>query len=240
MALEVRYVGTRGHDSWRTNINGNNGANAGNGAGTLDVNEFNIFENRFIDEFRLAQAQPARQHRGHRHARRSPIPARPGTSPLPTFLGVLQRAERRPTPATRRSTPARTGRARRSSNFLAERNPNPFGFATAGTANTSGLMGNATLRANAAAAGIPGQLLRRQSRSARRRVPAHQHRRVEVQLDAGRAAPPLCRRPAVPDQLRLRQGLSDRLGDVARGSAVDSRRRHARRRDARHQGEHRL
>src|SRR6185436_6018496 len=36
--------------------------------------------------------------------------------------------------------------------FLAERNPNPFGFASAGT---SGLMGNATLRANAAAAGVP-------------------------------------------------------------------------------------
>jgi hypothetical protein len=37
-------------------------------------------------------------------------------------------------------------------NFLAARNPNPFGFASAGT---NGLMGNATFRANAARAGIP-------------------------------------------------------------------------------------
>ena len=50
--MEVRYVGTRGHGSWRTNTNGNNGANAANGSGTLDMNEYNIFENGFINEFR--------------------------------------------------------------------------------------------------------------------------------------------------------------------------------------------
>ena len=37
-------------------------------------------------------------------------------------------------------------------NFLAARNPNPFGFASAGN---NGLMGSAALRANAAAAGVP-------------------------------------------------------------------------------------
>ena len=36
--------------------------------------------------------------------------------------------------------------------YLATQNPNPFGFASAGT---NGLMGNATLRDNAARAGIP-------------------------------------------------------------------------------------
>ena len=40
MALEVRYVGTRGVDQWSE----------------LAYNELNLIENRFIDEFRLAMA----------------------------------------------------------------------------------------------------------------------------------------------------------------------------------------
>jgi hypothetical protein len=146
MALEVRYVGTRGNDSWRTLTNGN----TGNESGTLNYNEFNIFENRFIDEFRLAQANLRANiaaGRGNTFA----FTGAPGTSPLPTFLGFFNAQGA----ANAGNTAAYTGTNWTNQtflNFLAARNPNPFGFASAGT---SGLMGNAGLRANAAAAGIP-------------------------------------------------------------------------------------
>jgi hypothetical protein len=147
MALEVRYVGTRGRDSWRTCTDGNNG---NCNAGALNYNEFNIFENRFVDEFRLAQANLRANiaaGRGNTFA----FTGAPGTSPLPTFLGFFnaQRA------ANAGNTAAYTGTNWTNQtflNFLAAQNPNPFGFASAGT---NGLMGNATFRANAAAAGIP-------------------------------------------------------------------------------------
>ncbi len=150
MAIEVRYVGTRGNDSWRTVTNGNNGANAGNGAGTLDMNEFNIFENRFIDEFRQAQRN-LRANLAATGTATFAYTGRPGTAPLPTFLGFFngQNAANAGNPAVYTGT---NWTSATFLNFLAEQNPQPFGFASAGT---TGLMGNATLRANAAAAGIP-------------------------------------------------------------------------------------
>ena len=148
IAMEVRYVGTRGHDSWRTNVNGNNGNNAANGAGTLDVNEFNIFENRFIDEFRQAQRN-LKANLAATGTATFAYTGVAGTAPLPTFLGFFNGQ------SNASNTALYTGTNWTSPtflNFLAELNPNPFGFASAGT---NGLMGNATLRANAAAAGIP-------------------------------------------------------------------------------------
>ena len=59
MAFEVRYVGNRNMNAWTTE-NWND--------------EETIFENRFIDEFRLAQANLARQRRGRAAA--PPAPAR--------------------------------------------------------------------------------------------------------------------------------------------------------------------
>jgi hypothetical protein len=150
MALEVRYVGTRAHDSWRTNVNGNNGANAANGAGTLDINEFNIFENRFIDEFRQAQRN-LRANLASTGTASFAYTGAPGTAPLPTFLAFFnaQNAGNSGNPALYTGT---NWTSATFLNFLAERNPNPFGFANAGA---NGLMGNATLRNNAAAAGVP-------------------------------------------------------------------------------------
>ena len=150
MAMEVRYVGTRGHDSWRTNVNGNNGNNAANGAGTLDMNEFNIFENRFIDEFRLAQRN-LRANIAATGTATFAYTGAAGTSPLPTFLAFFNGQNA----ANAGNTALYTGTNWTSAtflNFLAERNPNPFGFASAGT---NGLMGNATLRDNATRAGVP-------------------------------------------------------------------------------------
>jgi hypothetical protein len=146
MALEMRYVGTRGRDSWRTCTDGNNGNCT---AGTLNYNEFNIFENKFVDEFRLAQANLAANIAAGRGATFAYTGA--GTSPLPTFLAFFNGQSA----ANAGNTAAYTGANWTSATFLgflAARNPNPFGFASAGT---NGLMGNATLRANAAAAGIP-------------------------------------------------------------------------------------
>ncbi|MEY4635917.1 MAG: hypothetical protein RJA55_1715 [Acidobacteriota bacterium] len=147
MALEVRYVGTRGRDSWRTCTDGNNGSCT---TGSLNYNEFNIFENKFIDEFRAAQANLSANiaaGRGNTFA----YTGAAGTAPLPTFLAFFNAQAA----ANAGNTAAYTGTNWTNAtflNYLAIRNPNPFGFASAGA---NGLMGSATLRANAAAAGIP-------------------------------------------------------------------------------------
>lgn len=148
LAMEIRYVGTRGKDSWRTLVDGNTGG--GNGAGTLNYNEFNIFENGFLDEFRRAQGNLQANLTAGRGATFA-YTGVPGTSPLPTFLAFFTGQ------ASSRAgdTTAYTGTSWTNQtflNFLAARNPNPFGFASAGT---NGLMGNATFRTNAARAGIP-------------------------------------------------------------------------------------
>jgi hypothetical protein len=150
MAVEVRYVGTRGKDSWRTNVNGNNGGNAANGQGTLDMNEFNIFENNFINEFRQAQRN-LRANIAATGTATFAYTGQPGTAPLPVFLAFFNGQNA----ANSGNTALYTGTNWTSAtflSFLAERNPQPFGFASAGT---NGLMGSATLRANAAAAGLP-------------------------------------------------------------------------------------
>jgi hypothetical protein len=148
MALEVRYVGTRGRDSWRTNVDGNNGA--ANGSGTLNYNEFNIFENGFVNEFRRAQANLQANIAAGRGATFAYTGAA-GTVPLPTFAAFFNAVSA----ANAGNAALYTGTNWTNQtflNFLAARNPNPFGFASAGT---NGLMGNATFRANAATAGIP-------------------------------------------------------------------------------------
>ena len=104
MAIEVRYVGTQNRNGWTTE----------------NWNEVNIYENGFLDEFKLAQAN-LRSHvaagcgttgqAACSFAYRGP---NTGTSPLPIYLAHFN-AQNRPTPATPRSTPARTGRTRRSS-----------------------------------------------------------------------------------------------------------------------------
>ncbi|MBY0497814.1 MAG: TonB-dependent receptor [Cyanobacteria bacterium] len=147
MALEVRYVGTRGRDSWRTTTDGNNG---NNNAGSLNFNEFNIFENGFVNEFRLAQANLQSNIAAGRGATFAYTGAA-GTSPLPTFAAFFNGVSA----ANAGNAALYTGTSWSNQaflNFLAARNPNPFGFASAGT---NGLMGNATFRANAAAAGVP-------------------------------------------------------------------------------------
>ena len=138
MAVEVRYVGTRGHGDWSN----------------LNQNEFNIVENGFLNEFRQAQANlqaNIANGRGNTFA----FTGAPGTAPLPAFLAFFNAQN-----AANASNPALyTGANWTNATFLgylASRNPQPFNFASGSTsATTPGLLGNATFRANATAAGMP-------------------------------------------------------------------------------------
>jgi carboxypeptidase family protein/TonB-dependent receptor-like protein len=137
-ALEVRYVGTRARENWQT----------------VNYNEFNIWDNGFIQEFRAAQANLQANiaaGRGNTFA----YTGAPGTLPLPVFLAFFNGQ-----PASQAgNTAAYTGTnwtRQAYLNYLAIRNPNPFGFASASTnANTPGILGDATLRDNAAKGGLP-------------------------------------------------------------------------------------
>jgi outer membrane receptor protein involved in Fe transport len=147
MALEVRYVGTRAKDQWLTQTNGNNNNNQ---LTALNYNEFNIFDNGFINEFRQAQRNLLANiaaGRGNTFA----YTGAAGTAPLPIFLGFFNGLNAAQASNTALYTGANwTNQA--FLNFLAARNPNPFGFASN---QATGLMGSATLRTNAANAGIP-------------------------------------------------------------------------------------
>jgi hypothetical protein len=139
MAFEIRYVGTRGRAGWQT----------------LNYNEFNIIENGFLNEFRRAQANLAANIAAGRGATFA-FSGAPGTAPLPVFLAFFNGQS-----AANAGNPALyTGTNWTNSTFLgylAPLNPQPFNFASTDSgANTGrpGLLGNATFRANAAAAGL--------------------------------------------------------------------------------------
>jgi hypothetical protein len=128
-AVEARYVGTRSRENWAT----------------LNYNETNIFENGFLNEFRVAQANL----RANIAAGRSGTFAYTGvagTAPLPTIYAYFHGA------AGNVNNPASYTSANFTNNTfltpLATYNPNPIGFANS-------LYGDATRRTNAANAGIP-------------------------------------------------------------------------------------
>ncbi|MSO36080.1 MAG: hypothetical protein EXQ54_06595, partial [Acidobacteria bacterium] len=101
------------------------------------------------DEFKLAQANLRANiaaGRGNTFAYTGA-----GTSPLPTFLAFFNGQAA----ANAGNAAAYSGANWTNANnlsYLAMQNPNPFGFASAAA---TGLMGSATLRDNAARAGIP-------------------------------------------------------------------------------------
>jgi hypothetical protein len=75
MAVEIRYVGTRGVDQWSD----------------LNYNELNLIENGFYDEFRLAMAnlQANNAAGGNRAGSFAYFGPGSGTSPLPIYLAYL-------------------------------------------------------------------------------------------------------------------------------------------------------
>ena len=128
-AVEARYVGTRSRELWQT----------------LDYNETNIFENGFLNEFRVAQANLAANISAGRGGTFA-FTGAPGTAPLPTIFAYFHGT------TGDKSNPA----SYTSTNFtnntfltpLARFNPNPIGFANS-------LYGDAGRRTSAAAAGVP-------------------------------------------------------------------------------------
>ena len=150
--IEARYVGTRNLRGWTT----------------YNVNETNIVENGFLNEFKLAQANlQANIAAGRCSGTQNPT-ANPGcqnnfryfgpgtgTAPLPIYLAYFAG-----TPAAQAGNQALyTSTSFASTNFtnaLALNNPNPY--AAASTSTTTGLYGSATFRANALRAGLPANL----------------------------------------------------------------------------------
>ncbi|HEX6973200.1 MAG TPA: TonB-dependent receptor [Vicinamibacterales bacterium] len=128
MALEVRYVGTRSSNAWTAR----------------NFNEINVYENGFIDEFRLAQANLQANVAAGRGATFAYTGA-PGTVPLPTLLAYINGR-----PASQAgSTASYTGTSWANNtlvNDLTMRNPDPQGLASTLIAN---------FRNNALAAGLP-------------------------------------------------------------------------------------
>jgi hypothetical protein len=128
-AVEARYVGTRSRDNWQV----------------VDYNETNIFENGFLNEFRVAQANLRANIAAGRGATFA-FTGAPGTAPLPTVFAYFHG-----TRGDRNNPASYTSSNFTSNTFVAELaalNPDPFGFAES-------LFGDATRRANAAAAAVP-------------------------------------------------------------------------------------
>ena len=128
MAVEVRYVGTRSRDLWQTR----------------SYNETNIFENGWIDEFRLAQANLQANLAAGRGANFRYFGPGTGTSPLPITFAHFRGTGDPNNPAL--YTSANFADSDFLS-YLATFNPSPFDFAQA-------LYGNATQRSRARQAGL--------------------------------------------------------------------------------------
>lgn len=133
MAVDIRYVGTRGVDQWST----------------LNYNEIDILANGFLEEFKLAMANLKANNAagGGREGSFAYFGAGTGTSPLPIHLAYLVGSRDHGNPA------AYTGGTGTWSNAtfttpLVRVNPSPFGQA-------SNLHGNSSRRSNAIAAGLP-------------------------------------------------------------------------------------
>jgi hypothetical protein len=136
MAMEVRYVGTRSRQQW-TNYN---------------INEFNVVENGFLNEFRQAQIN-LRSNIAAGQGNTFAFTGAPGTAPLPIFLAFFNGSNAVGSPTAYTGTQWTAGTW---VGYLAEMNPQPYNFATTSTAAaTPGLMGNATFRDNAIRAGLP-------------------------------------------------------------------------------------
>jgi hypothetical protein len=131
MAVDVRYVGTRGLDQWTEE----------------DYNERNLIENQFYSEFRLAMTNLQANLAAGRGGTFAYFGPGTGTSPLPTYLAYFNA---RPV-ADAGNAALYTGSNWTNATFvsrLAIHNPNPAGAA-------GDLDGNAGRRANAIAAGLP-------------------------------------------------------------------------------------
>jgi len=132
MVVEFRYIGNRAKRAWSAR----------------NFNEVNIVENRFLDEFKLAQANLQANIAAGRGPTFRYFGAGTGTSPLPIMLAYFSGV-----PAAQAGDQARyTSTAFANTtyvNTLATHNPAPFTF------YNNLARDNATQRASALAAGLP-------------------------------------------------------------------------------------
>lgn len=133
MAIEARYVGTRHLQGWID----------------YNFNEVNIVENGFLDEFRLAQQNLQANIAAGRGANFRFFGPGTGTAPLPIFLAYFAGSPDAANPAAYGSSLFANSTF---VNPLAIFNPDPFTAANA-------LDADATRRANALKAGLPGNFL---------------------------------------------------------------------------------
>jgi hypothetical protein len=136
MAVEIRYVGNRGDNEWSTiNYNGIRGEN--------------LVANKFLDEFRLAQANLLANNiaGGTRAGSFAYFGPGTGTTPLPIYLAYLNGSRDVTNPAAYASA-STTWANSTIAGRLAAPNPSPTGAA-------GDLDGNATRRAQAQALGYP-------------------------------------------------------------------------------------
>jgi Carboxypeptidase regulatory-like domain len=150
MAIEVRYVHTRNLQQWVT----------------YDLNEVNIVENGFLQDFKNAQknlaicqanataclAAQTSVASANRTVNNFGYWGLPGQSPLPIYLAYFSGLA-----GTNVADPTKyTSSNFRSSNFLAPLSPtNPQPYTTASSSATNGLFGSQTFRDNAVKAGLP-------------------------------------------------------------------------------------
>lgn len=134
MAFEVRYVGNRSLRGWTE----------------YDLNEVNIVENGFLNEFKLAQANLQANIAANRGAHFRYAGPNTGTSPLPTMLAYFSGAT-----AAQANDAARYNSTLFANttfiNLLALNNPAPTTFATT-------MYNDAGRRTNALNAGLPRNL----------------------------------------------------------------------------------
>ena len=134
-AIELRYVGSRHTGAWDS----------------INLNEPNITTNNFLNEFRQAQANLQANIAAGRGATFAYMGSGSGTAPLPVFLAHFNAQGAANAGNAALYTGAQWTNAT-NLGFLAARNPNPWGFASAGA---NGLIGNTTFRNNAVTAGLP-------------------------------------------------------------------------------------
>jgi len=146
-AIEIRYVGTRSRQQWES----------------FNYNEANMFENHFLDEFKLAQANLQASIAAGCGGTGQPTCSfaykgpGTGTSPLPIYLAFFSGV-----PLGQAGDVSKyTSTSWTSSNFV-----NPLGaytanpFTPAGTNTNSGLAGDPTRQANSIAAGLAPNFFR--------------------------------------------------------------------------------
>ena len=137
MAMEVRYVGTRGDDQWST-LNYNT------------IRGESLLNNGFLDEYRAAMANLRANNASGVSSRSGSFAyfgAGTGTSPLPTYLAYFNGRSDATNPAAYTGGTS-TWRSTTFAGRLSPANPNPISAA-------NDLNGNSTRRANALRAGLP-------------------------------------------------------------------------------------